>query len=118
MTECVLQINKRAKRPEDHLAFAAAEPLEPPIDIGGGMCYYRFIEHFEKLPSEEDRKTGLTNIDSTDETEENIYFTIDQSRLPIVKETALSVAGEFPGDYSRQYEEFLHRLQDQQVISE
>ncbi|MCI2254170.1 hypothetical protein L2D08_07315 [Domibacillus sp. PGB-M46] len=117
MTQCILQINKKAQRAGDHIAFAAAETLDPPIDIGGGMCYHRYIEHYEKLASEEERKIGLTNILSTEETENEIFYTVDESQVPLIKEVAVSITNEFPESYERQYTEFIQRLQNEKIIA-
>jgi hypothetical protein len=117
MTQCILKINKKAHRAGDHIIFTVVEPIEPPIDIGGGMCYHRYIEHFEKLDSEEERKTGLTNVLSTEETESEIFYNIAQNQVPFIKEIAILVTNEFPGDYQRQYNEFIHQLQIKELIS-
>lgn len=117
MTQCILQINKRARQAEDHIAFAVAESLDPPIDIGGGMCYHRYIEHYEKLSSEEEKKTGLTNMLSTEETDNEIFYIVEQSQVPLIKEIAISVTDEFPADYQEQYNKFIHRLQGRKIIS-
>ncbi|WP_050183772.1 hypothetical protein [Domibacillus robiginosus] len=117
MTTCILQINKQARKMGDHIAFTVAEVLEPPIDIGGGMCYHRYIEHYEKLLSEEEKKTGLTNILSTEETDNEIFYEVEQSKVPAIKQIAVRVTNEFPEAYQRQYNEFLHQLQEQKIIS-
>ena len=117
MTQCILQINKRARQAGDHIAFAAAESLDPPIDIGGGMCYHRYIEHYEKLFSGEEKKTGLTNMLDIEETDNEIFYAVEQSQVPLIKEIAISVTNEFPADYQKQYNEFIYRLQGQKVIS-
>lgn len=116
MGKFILDVKKKYRREGDHIAFFVYEMYDEPVLSGGFSVNCRHVENYERLQFLDEKAEGETNRFYLEENDDAVFFEIEEAHIPIAKAIAIELTGEFPGNYSRQYDEFFRRLSAQGII--
>ncbi|MGI2329645.1 hypothetical protein [Planococcus sp. YIM B11945] len=116
MGKIILKVKKKHRREGDHIAYFVYEMYDESIYAGGTTVNCRHVENYERLMFTDEKAQGQTNLFYLEENENEVFFEIKEAQIPMIKTTAIELTGEFPGNYSLQYAEFLRRLSAQGII--